>query len=49
MVLTPFSRVLIRLFVALIVLQLGWILLREAMVTWSPTMWVGVSFALLRL
>ena len=46
MVLTPFSRVLLHLLIALLVLRLGLVVLRVEISTWSPPMWVGVAFAL---
>ena len=49
MVLTPFSRVLLQLLIALLVLWLGRIVLTTTIVTWSRVVWVGVAFALLRL
>jgi hypothetical protein len=49
MVLTPFSHVLLRPLISLLVLHLGWIILRETISTWSPAVWVGVSFSLLQM
>ena len=49
MVLTPFSRVLLRLLIALLVLWFGWIVLRVDILTWSLFVWVGVSFSFLSL
>jgi hypothetical protein len=48
MVLTPFSHVLLRLLISLLVLRLGLVVLREAILTWSIVMWVGAAFSLLR-
>jgi len=48
MVHTPFSCVLLRLLISLLVLRLGLVVLREAISTWSIVVWVGVAFALLR-
>ena len=49
MVLAPFSCVLLRLLIALLVLRLGLVILRATILTWSLAVWVGVAFALLRL
>jgi len=49
MVLTPFSHVLLRLLISLLVLRLGLVVLRVAIFDLSLAMWVGVAFALLQL
>jgi hypothetical protein len=49
MVLTPFSRVLLRLLISLLVMWLGLVVLRAAILTWSLYMCVLDAFSLLRL
>ena len=49
MVLTPFSRVLLRLLIALLVLQIGLVFLRVAIFSMSLVVWFGATFFLLRL
>jgi hypothetical protein len=47
MVLTPFSRVLPRILISLIVLRLGMVVLRVDLFSLSLAVWVGATFALL--
>ena len=47
MVFTPFSRILLRLLITLLVLRLGLVVLRVAIFTLSPAVWTGATFYLL--
>ena len=49
MVLTPFSRVLLHLLIALLVLRLGLVVMRVAISARSLVVWVEATFALLQL
>jgi hypothetical protein len=49
MLLTPFSCVLVRLIISLLVLRIGLVVMRVAIFSLSLAVWVGAAFALLRL
>ena len=49
MVLTPFSCVLFRLLIALLMLRFGMVVLRATISIQSLVVWVGAAFALLQL
>jgi hypothetical protein len=49
MVFTPFSRVLLRLLITLLVLLIGLVVLRVAIFALSLVLWVGDAFSLLQL
>jgi hypothetical protein len=49
MVFTPLSRVLLRLLITLLGLQIGLVVLRVGIFALSLVFWVGATFALLRL